>query len=190
MPRHEIASGGSAKIVPQESGAAGGLWGFWHVADTEDMRTRRVGRCFFAFARLKRPVQVRARLVARDDGDCSCLQIERMSATTSFCFIARIRSDRIFGNHRASMRRNPPCGLCCRTRIRCKPPRRVRELVRAGNLDFEFVPYSCSAGAEGTATCNYGSRCGTLTVSAVAVEGGVTSLNTAKLLGVSGMTGK
>jgi hypothetical protein len=32
-PRHEIASGGSGKIVPQESGAAGGLWGFGHVAD-------------------------------------------------------------------------------------------------------------------------------------------------------------
>jgi endonuclease YncB( thermonuclease family) len=40
--------------------------------------------------------------------------------------------------------------------------RRLRELVRAGNLDFESVACSCPAGTEGTSKCNYGRRCGTL----------------------------
>jgi endonuclease YncB( thermonuclease family) len=40
--------------------------------------------------------------------------------------------------------------------------RRVRDLVRGGNLDFEFVACSCPAGTEGTPACNYGRRCGTL----------------------------
>lgn len=43
-----------------------------------------------------------------------------------------------------------------------KATRRVRDLVRAGNLDFEFVACSCPAGTEGTPACNYGRRCGTL----------------------------
>jgi endonuclease YncB( thermonuclease family) len=43
-----------------------------------------------------------------------------------------------------------------------KATRRVRDLVRAGNLDFEFVACSCPAGTEGTFACNYGRRCGTL----------------------------
>jgi hypothetical protein len=34
--------------------------------------------------------------------------------------------------------------------------------VRAGNLDFESIPCSCPPVAEGTPTCNYGRRCGTL----------------------------
>jgi len=40
--------------------------------------------------------------------------------------------------------------------------RRVRDLVRDGNLDFEFVACSCPPGTEGTPACNYGRRCGTL----------------------------
>src|SRR5262249_38288866 len=40
--------------------------------------------------------------------------------------------------------------------------RRVRDLVREGNLDFEFVACSCPPGMEGTFSCNYGRRCGTL----------------------------
>jgi endonuclease YncB( thermonuclease family) len=40
--------------------------------------------------------------------------------------------------------------------------RRVRELVRAGHLDFEFVACSCPPGTEGTERCNYGRHCGTL----------------------------
>lgn len=40
--------------------------------------------------------------------------------------------------------------------------RRVRELVRSGNLDFEFVACACPPGTEGTPACNYGRRCGAL----------------------------
>lgn len=43
-----------------------------------------------------------------------------------------------------------------------KTTRRLRDLVRAGNLDFEFVACACPAGTEGTPSCNYGRRCGTL----------------------------
>jgi endonuclease YncB( thermonuclease family) len=42
--------------------------------------------------------------------------------------------------------------------------RRVRDLVREGNLDFEFVACSCPPGTEGTHACNYGRRCGMLKV--------------------------
>src|SRR5262249_10208703 len=41
--------------------------------------------------------------------------------------------------------------------------RRLRNLVRAGRLNFEFVACSCEPGTEGTEDCNYGRRCGTLT---------------------------
>ena len=43
-----------------------------------------------------------------------------------------------------------------------KATRRLRDLVRDGNLDFEFVACSCPVGTEGTPACNYGRRCGTL----------------------------
>lgn len=43
--------------------------------------------------------------------------------------------------------------------------RRVRDLVRAGNLDFEFVACACPPGTEGTQRCNYGRSCGTLKTS-------------------------
>jgi endonuclease YncB( thermonuclease family) len=43
-----------------------------------------------------------------------------------------------------------------------KATRRVRDLIRAGNLDFEFVACACRAGTEGTPACNYGRHCGTL----------------------------
>lgn len=43
-----------------------------------------------------------------------------------------------------------------------KATRRVRELVRAGNLDFEFVKCSCPPGTEGTRKCNFARHCGTL----------------------------
>jgi endonuclease YncB( thermonuclease family) len=43
-----------------------------------------------------------------------------------------------------------------------KATRRVRDLVRDGSLDFEFVACSCPPGTEGTPPCNYGRRCGTL----------------------------
>jgi endonuclease YncB( thermonuclease family) len=43
-----------------------------------------------------------------------------------------------------------------------KATRRLREIVRAGNLDFRFVACSCLPGTEGTEVCNFGRRCGRL----------------------------
>jgi endonuclease YncB( thermonuclease family) len=40
--------------------------------------------------------------------------------------------------------------------------RRLRDLVRGNELDFEFVPCACQPATEGTPACNYGRRCGTL----------------------------
>jgi endonuclease YncB( thermonuclease family) len=40
--------------------------------------------------------------------------------------------------------------------------RRLRELVRAGSLSFDYVACSCPPGTEGTQQCNFGRRCGTL----------------------------
>jgi endonuclease YncB( thermonuclease family) len=43
-----------------------------------------------------------------------------------------------------------------------KATRRVRDLVREGDLDFVYVRCSCPAGTQGTQACNYGRDCGTL----------------------------
>ena len=43
-----------------------------------------------------------------------------------------------------------------------KATARLRELVRAGSLDFEYLPCACRPGTEGTDACNYGRRCGVL----------------------------
>ena len=56
--------------------------------------------------------------------------------------------------------------------------RRLRELVRANDLDFEFVPCACQPGTEGTQACNYGRRCGILKakgrdVGAILIEEGL-----------------
>ena len=40
--------------------------------------------------------------------------------------------------------------------------RRLRDLVQSSKLDFEFVACACQPGTEGTPSCNYGRRCGTL----------------------------
>jgi len=40
--------------------------------------------------------------------------------------------------------------------------RRLRDLIRAGHLDFIYVKCSCPEGTEGTFACNYGRDCGTL----------------------------
>jgi endonuclease YncB( thermonuclease family) len=58
------------------------------------------------------------------------------------------------------------------TRARCAAERalgdvaerRLRELVRAGNLDFALVRCSCRPGTAGTSICNRGRKCGTLKV--------------------------
>jgi micrococcal nuclease len=42
---------------------------------------------------------------------------------------------------------------------------RVRDLVKAGDLDYVPVTCSCPAGTEGTMACNYGRECGTLKAS-------------------------
>ena len=43
-----------------------------------------------------------------------------------------------------------------------KATRRVRDLVKAGTLDYAPVACSCPAGTQGTQVCNYGRDCGTL----------------------------
>jgi endonuclease YncB( thermonuclease family) len=43
-----------------------------------------------------------------------------------------------------------------------KATRRLRDLVRQGNLDFEYVTRSCPPGTQGTLACNYGRDSGTL----------------------------
>jgi len=40
--------------------------------------------------------------------------------------------------------------------------RRLRELVRAGGLEFEYVRCSCPEGTQGTTACNWKRDCGTL----------------------------
>jgi endonuclease YncB( thermonuclease family) len=59
-----------------------------------------------------------------------------------------------------------------------KATRRLRDLVRGGNLDFKFVGCACPAGTEETPACNYGRRCGTLKangrdVGAILIEEGL-----------------
>ena len=47
-------------------------------------------------------------------------------------------------------------------RIGIKSAQRLRELVRGGNLDFEFTACPCPPKTEGTKACNDGRRCGNL----------------------------
>jgi endonuclease YncB( thermonuclease family) len=59
-----------------------------------------------------------------------------------------------------------------------KATRRLRDIVRAGNLDFEYVACSCPPGTQGTLACNYGRDCGTLKsqgrdVGAILIEEGL-----------------
>jgi endonuclease YncB( thermonuclease family) len=43
-----------------------------------------------------------------------------------------------------------------------KASRRLHDIIRSSNLDFEFVKCSCLSGTFGTQRCNHGRRCGTL----------------------------
>jgi micrococcal nuclease len=43
-----------------------------------------------------------------------------------------------------------------------KATRRLRDLVKLGNLDFSYVRCSCPEGTQGTAACNWKRDCGTL----------------------------
>jgi endonuclease YncB( thermonuclease family) len=59
-----------------------------------------------------------------------------------------------------------------------KATRRLRDLIRAGNLEFQYVRCSCPEGTEGTFSCNYGRDCGTLKangrdVGAILIEEGL-----------------
>jgi endonuclease YncB( thermonuclease family) len=59
-----------------------------------------------------------------------------------------------------------------------KATKRLRDLIREGNLDFELVACSCPAGTAGTPACNYGRQCGTLKangrdVGAILIEEGL-----------------
>src|SRR5262245_57008902 len=59
-----------------------------------------------------------------------------------------------------------------------KATRRLRDLVRAGNLDLEYVACSCPARTQGTSACNYGRDCGILKshgrdVGAILIEEGL-----------------
>src|SRR5262249_10926866 len=47
-------------------------------------------------------------------------------------------------------------------KLGARATRRLRDLVKLGNLDFEYVRCSWPAGTEGTFACNCGRGCGTL----------------------------
>ena len=56
--------------------------------------------------------------------------------------------------------------------------RRLRDLIRAGHLEFQYVQCSCSSGTERTFACNHGRDCGTLKsngrdVGAILIEEGL-----------------
>jgi endonuclease YncB( thermonuclease family) len=56
--------------------------------------------------------------------------------------------------------RNAACNA--EAELGARATRRLRELVRAGKLDLEYIACSCAAGTQGTPLCNYGRNCGTL----------------------------
>jgi hypothetical protein len=69
-------------------------------------------------------------------------------------------------------------GLLHRRRAELEKQCRLRDLIRAGNLDFTYVKCSCPAATQGTPACNYGRDCGTLKsngrdVGAILIEEGL-----------------
>jgi endonuclease YncB( thermonuclease family) len=59
-----------------------------------------------------------------------------------------------------------------------KATRRLRDIIRGGNLEFQYVQCSCPSGTQGTFACNYGRDCGTLQsngrdVGAILIEEGL-----------------
>jgi len=59
-----------------------------------------------------------------------------------------------------------------------KATRRLREIVRASGLDFEYIHCSCPEGTQGTSACNYARDCGILKangkdVAAILIEEGL-----------------
>src|SRR5262245_40847378 len=47
-------------------------------------------------------------------------------------------------------------------KLGARATRRLRDLVKLGNLDFEYVRCSCPDATQGTPQCNYGRDCGAL----------------------------
>src|SRR6266852_7538399 len=80
-PRHEIASGGSGRALPQGTGAAGALWGFGHAGGADEMRVDWTQRRFFGRVRMSKLLPMRALRVAGSDCECSSLRIEMMNAS-------------------------------------------------------------------------------------------------------------
>src|SRR6266852_8275890 len=80
-PRHEIASGGSGRALPQGTGAAGALWGFGHAGGADEMRVEWTQRRFFGRVRMSKLLPMRALRVAGSDCEWSSLRIETMKAS-------------------------------------------------------------------------------------------------------------
>jgi endonuclease YncB( thermonuclease family) len=56
--------------------------------------------------------------------------------------------------------RNASCSV--EAELGARATQRLRELVKAGNLDFEYIRCSCPEGTQGTFACNWKRDCGTL----------------------------
>src|SRR5215470_5253962 len=59
-----------------------------------------------------------------------------------------------------------------------KATRRLRDIIKTGNLDFTYIRCSCPQATQGTFACNYGRDCGTLKsngrdVGAILIEEGL-----------------
>jgi endonuclease YncB( thermonuclease family) len=72
--------------------------------------------------------------------------------------------------------RNATCQA--ETDLGARATRRLRDLVKLGNLDFNYVHCSCPEGTQGTPACNWGRDCGTLRsngrdVGAILIEEGL-----------------
>jgi endonuclease YncB( thermonuclease family) len=72
--------------------------------------------------------------------------------------------------------RNAAC--TAEAELGARATRRLRDLIRAGNLDFTYVRCSCPPATQGTFSCNYGRDCGTLRangrdVGAILIEEGL-----------------
>ena len=63
-----------------------------------------------------------------------------------------------------------------------KATRPLRDLVQSSKLDFEFVACACQPGTDGTPSCNYGRRCGTLKANSRDAGAVLTSENLGYLL--------
>jgi endonuclease YncB( thermonuclease family) len=56
--------------------------------------------------------------------------------------------------------RNAACNV--EADLGAKATQRLRDIVKAGHLDFTYIRCSCPETTQGTSACNYGRDCGTL----------------------------